>query len=302
MQTPKLRIFTIVYGDQYLDWFKRALCRSLSWPLNREALQGAKWTIFGQVEHGQQRVYEAASKVIPFSDIEMEEVIMHSPGQPNLLACMVRVLRKCLDDKCPMLTAPPDTIFSDGSIPTLLEFGKQKDTCVAVPHPRVKPDIMGWLNETPPANDALVTMALEQFAHDAWTAADPSLALSACHVGGILQRKISPGLWALQHRLPTIYLSNFTDDDRRYFAQTYMGQPIQYGCWDHEWPGEMVIPKERQRLLGSSDLAFICEVTNPWSNTPPITMTNPVEPDSFHRSELHNKINRCYVSVFRGQS
>lgn len=301
-----LRIFTVAYGSTHLDWMNRALVRSLAWPQNKAALQHAKWTIFGDLENTQQ-VYEMATKVLPFHQIELRPKIMDH-GQVDLLGCMMWMMRQCALDKAQMLTAPPDTIFADGTIKTLLEYGEQPDTCVAVPHPRVLPSILDDLGAEPPTNGQLVTLALAKHPHNAWITSNQDLAINGVNVGGVNWQKTNENTWAVQHRLPTVYLANFTENDRKFFSKPWGGQAPQYGMWDHEWPGaELIGPqppeisRQRWRMIGSSDAAFIVELTESWKNTPTQRVINPDERDAFHRDEYHNRINRQYLSCFRGE-
>ncbi len=297
---PSMYIFTLVFGDTYIDWMHRALVRSLSWPKNKAALKDARWIIFTPPEN-QQRIYEIATQVLPFHQIERQDLMWYSPTSIYHLGCMMKVMQKCLLDKIPMLTAPPDTIFSEGSIDTLMAYGTQRDTCVAVPHPRVSSDIMSDLTSTPPTNAELVSLALKKHTHKAWTSSNKKLDVSACFRGGIAWEQIDENLTAVQHRIPTVYYSNFNDNDRKFFSGKHDGQSIQYGEWDWKWPATHVIPQQRMRLIGSSDAAFICEMTQPWSNVPTPNLTNRHQPDAFFQDDYHCKINRQYVSVWRGE-
>lgn len=296
--TKPFRIFTVCYGN-HIDWLNRALVRSLAWPKNKAALQNAKWTIWGDLEDTQ-RIYEIATKVLPFHQIELKQKVLDH-GQVDLLACMMQTMKMCLLEKVPMLTAPPDTIFSDGSVDTILEYGQQEHTCVAVPHPRVLPDIMHDLTEITPSNGELVTLALEKYPHQCWVTAQMALPVSGVNVGGVCWQRLGEKLYAVQHRLPTVYLSNFTDDDRKFFSKSYKNIAQQYGMWDHEWPGAELMPRERIRTIGSSDLAFIVECTEHWKNIPTQRVNNVEERDAFHRDEYHNKIFRQYFNCFRGE-
>lgn len=313
-----LRIHTVVWGDQYIDWMNRALVRSLSWPKNKAAIRNAKWTIWSDLEHTQ-KIYDIATKVLPFHQIELKQKIhdgKNPKGPANLLECMMQTMRMCLLEKGQLLTCPPDTIFADGTIQTMIDYADQDGSCVAVPHPRVLTSIMDHLTTNPISNAKLVTLGLVGHPHDAWTKSNRELNVGASEVGGISWQKTDDLTWAVQHQLPTIYLANFNDEDRKFFSRDYCGRNPQYGMWDHEWPGQNVLgpqpilnddPKkttlsnQRQRTIGSSDAAFIMEVTEPWRNVPTIKMQFRDEPDRFHRDEYHNRINRQYVSCFRGE-
>lgn len=271
--------------------------RSLSWPKNSVALKNAHWDIYGDLEQTQQ-VYEIATKVLPFNQITLRQKRMDRGGV-DLLGCMMETMRRCADDRSAMITAPPDTVFSDGSIDALLAYGDQPGTCVAVPHPRVLPDILTSLGPEPLPNDKLVTLALEKYPHRSWVTGDRRLSVNGTHVGGLSWIKTG-NVWAVTHRLPTVYLSNFNEEDRKFFSRPYQGQQPQYGMWDHEWPGQCLLPHQRQRTIGSSDLAFIFELTEHYKNIPTQRLVSVDEPDAFHRDEPHNRINRCYTTVFRG--
>lgn len=305
-----LRIFTVVYGG-HVDWFLRGLVKSLLWPKNKAALQQARWSIWGNLDDTQ-RIYEIATQLIPFHQIEFRQKVITSGGV-DLLSMMMQTMRKCADERVPMLTAPPDTIFSDGAIETLLAYGEQKETCVAVPHPRVLPEIMNEIQfGRAPTNGELVTMALEKYPHACWTTAEYDRPVSGTSVGGICWQKVADKTYAVQHRLPTVYLANFIEDDRKFFSRPWKNVPPQYGMWDHEWPGAELFPecrihpptmvgdKERMRTIGCSDAAFICECTEHWKNIPTQRVINPNDKDAFHRDENHNRINRQYLTCFRG--
>ena len=297
-----LIIFSVVYG-KHIDWMNRALVRSLAWPENKAALQhpNTKWFIWGDLETTQS-IYEIATKVLPFNQIILKQKrLENNKGGVDLLGMMLETQRHCLLEKVPMFTAPPDTVFSEGSVKAMMDYAEYPGTCVAVPHPRCLPTIMDDLTDRPPTNPQLVNLALKKHVHDAWKTCDVSSLVSGIHVGGIAWNRLNEHTWAVQHRLPTIYIANFTDDDRKFFHKPFKGVAPQYGMWDHEWPGSEVIPKERQRTIGSSDIAFIAECTEYHKNIPTQRLTNPEERDAFHRNELHNHVNRQYVSCFRGE-
>ena len=294
-----LRIFTIVWGDKHLDWMNRALIKSLAWPENKASVQHARWTIYGNQEEAQ-KIYGMATKVLPFHQIELKE-IPFDKGNVNMLGALMNEMRACLLEKSQLLVCPPDTIFSEGSIKTLLTYGEQEGTCVAVPHPRVTTQIMDHLTTEPMKTAKLVDLALNKCPHKCWSLSDQDMPLSAVHQGGIAWQKHGENLWTVCHRLPTTYLANFIDDDRRFFSRNYKADSPNYGFWDWAWPS-ILFEAERVRTIGSSDLAFIAEVTDEWKNVPSVRLRDRYRPDSFFRDEPHNKINRQYYSVFRGEA
>src|SRR5689334_5188235 len=44
-------IFTMMYGEHYINLFKRAAFRSLNWPKNKARLLGKSWHIYTKREH-----------------------------------------------------------------------------------------------------------------------------------------------------------------------------------------------------------------------------------------------------------
>jgi hypothetical protein len=95
-------------------------------------------------------------------------------------------------------------------------------------------------------------------------------------------------------------LANWIPEDYAFF----INQP-SFGSYDHTWPGERLIRQERQRYVGSSDAAFICEVTDFDKNIPPWTPEHlkvlQVHPDAFYRDNWHNAVDRLTVCIFRGR-
>lgn len=295
----KLRIFTVVWGDNHLDWFERACIRSLSWQQNALAIKDATWTIFTKEQdlpRAQKLIEKTGVKSIEFCKIS-ESVQGNSPQMGAvLLQCLLTMMDASIGDGSKVLMAPPDTIFGEGTIHALLTLGKQKGTCVAVPHPRVSPSIFGGIkNES--TNAELVTLAVKH-GHKAWTEAEDGHLNQNSFVGGISWRRISNKLIAVTHRLPTVYLAEFLPSDVTFFKQPHDNLPPTFGCYDHVWPSEL-LKQERQRMIGSSDAACILEVTKEDLNVPPTYAVNPHEPDAFYRNQFHNSVNKQYLYIMR---
>jgi hypothetical protein len=311
-----LRILTCVWGDHHVDLFIRGTLKSLSWPANREALDGSTWNVVTKSDYAA-RIKTAFEAVFPNVKLQltivpptvktgMGEVDSGLLDHSNLILMFLQAeIKACLETKSRFLLAPPDTIFSENSIPNLLLLGSGEGTCVAVPHPRVLPEIIDDIQSAHQTSEALVALALGKHAHQSWKAAEMGCDCQNSLIGGIAWRKLkttygNETLYAVQHRLPTVYLANFLPEDFAYF----INQP-SFGAYDHSWPGERLIRQERQRTVGSSDAAFICEVTEFDKNIPPWTaeMRSVLQnvPDAFYRDTLHACHNRLFVSVFRGR-
>lgn len=296
----KLRIFTTVWGDQHLDWFERSCIRSLSWPLNSQAIRNATWTLFTKnqdLERAKTLALKTGVTNIEFAGIS-DIVEGNTPLMGKvLLECLLQMMDSSIRDGSKVLMAPPDTIFSEGTIQALLAAGAQKGTCVAVPHPRVSPSIFGGIKDSPLTGAELTSLAMKH-GHRAWTEAEDGHPKQNSFVGGISWRRLGPKVIGVTHRLPTVYLAEFQSSDITAFRQPHDNLPPTFGYYDHGWPSEL-ITQERQRVIGSSDAACILEVTKEDLNVPPVFASNGQEPDAFYRNLHHNKINRQYMYVMR---
>jgi hypothetical protein len=314
-----LRIFTCVWGDKHIDTFLRGTVRSLSWKSNKEALDGSTWNIVTKPPHSAKLKNEISER-FPNIKVEVTEVpewITNSQGgsikteslnHSNLILMhLIGEIKAGIELKCRTLLAPPDTVFGERSVANLLKIGEQEQTCVAVMHPRVHPEILEdpyFKTGNPCSNELLVKMSFEKHLHQSWKAAEVGCANQNSLIGGVSWRKLEAiggeKLYAVQHRLPTVYLANWTPEDYAFF----INQP-SFGSYDHIWPGERLIRQERQRLVGSSDAVFICEVTDFDKNIPPWSPEHlkilQQHPDAFYRDNLHNCHNRLSVCMMRGR-
>lgn len=301
----RIRLWTAVWGEKHIEWFKAACLNSLCWPKNAEALEDAIWTI---VTKGDQReLIEALIKASPLKLKNIEFIILGPELDQNPHAAGIFMnqawqlyMGQCItfDERCFM--APPDTITGDGSIAHLKELSTQRDTVVLAAHMRVTPEILGEIrsepgNRTALSNSKLVSLGIKH-AHATWAHAEVGLEKVNSYVGGISWRYLSENLYSVTHRLPTPYMINFTPEDLVYFRNQ-----LHFGVLDHDWPAECLIDTERQRLVGSSDGAFFVEITEIDSNIPPTSAYHEDEADLFWRKKKHNAINRMTSIIFRGE-
>jgi hypothetical protein len=297
---PKLRIMTAVWGDNHLGWFERSCVRSLSWPENRKAIKDATWTIFTKKEDVEKATFMAAKTGV--AEVEFVEISDDVQGNsPNmgayLLQCLFYMMKACIKDQAKLLMAPPDTIFSEGSINALLVAGAQKGTCVPVPHPRVSPSIFGGIKDSPLSGAQLTSLAMKH-GHRAWLEAEMGHPNQNSFIGGIAWQRVSSKIIFVQHRLPTVYLADFLPSDITFFQTPHDNLAPTFGCWDHAWPSDL-IAKERWREIGSSDAACILEVTKEDLNVPPAHPVDKAEPDAYWRRMPHNIINRQFLYTMR---
>ena len=308
-----LRVFTCVWGEHHTNLFLKGTVKTLAWPANKAALDGAIWTVVTRSDHAA-KIQTALTDTFPNVKVEMKVIpatIKMQMGEVDsnridgsvlILMHLQGEIQACIQTKSQFLMAPPDTLFGEHTVGNLRLAGAQEGTCVAVAHPRVLTDIIEDIEATEPlSNQMLCRKALQVHAHQAWAGAEKGHKAQNSLVGGISWEKFENDestLYSVQHRLPTVYLANFIPEDLAFF----INQP-SFGSWDHTWPGERLIRQERQRTIGSSDAAFICEVTEFDKNIPPWSkeMMNVLEaaPDAFYRDSLHNCIQRQFLTIFR---
>ncbi len=296
-----LCMFSNVWGDKHLDLMDKTLIRSLNYPQNKAALKEATWFIYTKTNE-----FEKARAIA--NKVDVKEIILKplpdwlqgTPPQMGvvLLDALIEMITYCLETNSQMLMAPPDTIFSESSIPNMIQMGKYGNSCIAVPHARITPDALNEVGDLVQSGSDLVSL-LERFPHKSWSLSEIGVPGQASFIGGIAWERLAPRLTAVQHRLPTIYLANFIQNDIEFFRTSHDGTEPVYGGWDHLWPMKLV-REERQRMPGSSDVAFMLEITDAHQNVPANGDYGKREPDEFWRNALHNQHNRQFMYILRG--
>lgn len=302
LDTP-LRIYTAVWG-KHLDLFENTIIRSFSWPKNKRALLNENVTWSFHTRRADSVRLIQLGKRLGLENFEVTE-FNRDPDTPGLdvgnvlLEQFLTEIKRCLDTNSRLLIAPPDSIFGDGTLEALFRAGNQEHICVAVAHPRVLPSIFEYPSELcpslggPMSNHDLVRESFKNL-HKTWSEAEVGNEKINSYVGGVCWRRVGDNLYSVQHRLPTNYLLHFTQTDLVFFSQQ-----IVFGAIDHLWPTKL-IKEERERVIGSSDVAFICEVTEPHQNVPPNYPYIKKEPDKFWRNAPHNAVFRQFNVIFRG--
>lgn len=290
----KMRLFTMAYGEPYCTWFEQALVASLCWRDNLSAIRAyaAEWNVYTR-DADRERLRAIGDRLgvpMQFHPFEMR----NSSGE-TMQPALFDHMRNCLQDGSAMFVAPPDTVFGNGSVAAICEVGRLPGLCVAVPHVRINAGCLTRLGGVEWSNPQLVDLAFENL-HATWRDADSALQNTNSYLGGVSWRRLRPGLYAVTHRLPTCYLANLTPSDVE-----WMGRQWETGTWDHTLPSKLV-KEQRQRVIASSDAAFICELTRESENIPQLAPSDPNEPDRFWRDLEHNYTNRNVVTVFRGAS
>lgn len=300
MHRKPLRIFTSVWGDKHVDWFEKYCLFSLKWPKNSEALEGATWTVLTT-----DKDKDKIKALIDASKIKIKDVnlmILPADFNPHHAGTLINQgllmeMQYCISYGAQMFLAPPDTIFGNGSIASMREMARQRDSVIFAAHIRVLPEIQKLLfaDYCVLSNAELVSAAIK-YAHATWTCAQDGLEGVNSYVGGISWKWIADKTYAVTHRLPTPYLINWTPEDIVFFKNQ-----LHWGVIDHAWPHDCLIHTERMRLCGSSDAAFMVEITEAQNNIPPVAAYHEDEPDLFWRNLSHNKVNRMFSVILRGE-
>lgn len=288
-----LQILSIAWGKRHIELFQQTALRSLSWPKNRAAIQAvnATWNIFTD-DTNMARMKDICH--IPGIEFNIQSTTKLRKYIDQVQSANIWAMELCIERKEKLLLAPPDTIFGDGTILGLLTAGFDQDSVVVVPHPRVLPTILDngdmavSYNFT---NSELVDLAWD-YLHDSWVHAERGHSNQSSYVGGVEWWRSGDNICGT-HRLPSPYLCSFTQEDLMYFKSA-----ISFGHFDHKWPGDILIPRCRQRYLASSNAAFIMEITEADKNVPPIIENQPSH--GFWRNDIHNQANGQIIFTFTG--
>lgn len=310
----KFHLYSVFWGQHYLDLFKRCCFKSLQWPLNASAVHGATWNIYTQQEFFPEleRLFKGTGfnvNVIPIgSHMRIPGISPVSTGQCGSSVVLLEGLREelmyCEKKQEKMLLCPPDTIFGDGSVANILKIGSQPFTCVSVSHPRVNHSIIEDMEAIcatsgPISNPQLVDLMMKH-AHESWTRSEVDHPRNCSFGGGISWKrlKLNHNLYAVTHVLPTVYLAGF-----HRFDWDFWWSQNSFGSWDHRWPGENLIRLDRLRHVGSSDGAMIVEVTDWDKNVPEEADRSKIpniQDDSYRTNHYHTGVFRQFSTIFRG--
>lgn len=287
-----MQLFTVAYGEKHVELFRRACLKSLAFPDNRRAIysQNPTWNIATEDKYQgylskMVDAYFSEMKINFISTKDLRDYI--DPIQ----SAIIKVIKTCLDGREKLLMAPPDTIFGNGTIPALMQMGKTKDSAVVVPHPRVLPNFL--LEDLDPyiSNSELVTKSWKHL-HQSWSDAERGHPRQNSFVGGVTWWREEDQIKVI-HRLPTPYYMEFTEEDLNYFKNQ-----ISFGGFDHTWPSDILIPRNRYTYITDSNQCFIVEVTEREKNVPPIWAGSV---DSFWRLGTQERHNADIISTFRGE-
>jgi hypothetical protein len=285
-----LRLFTGVWG-KYIDTFELACAQSLEWPSNKEAIKGSTWNIVCEPKH-EERVNAIRARCGVFRG---QNIFLHNAQDftHQFSGHLYEEMKKCVAENAVFLFCLPDYVFGDGTVQNLKALMTEPGLCLAVPNTRVLPSAMEAFKHRR-TNAELVTIAFDRgYMHQTWRDAELGKDKINSFYGGVHWQEVAPDIITVMHRLPSSYMCSFLASDIEFFKTQ-----SSFSAWDHTWPSKL-LKEGRQRFIGSSDVAFITEVTDPDKNqalTLPISLEGP---SAFYRSLPHHEINKNIMTVFR---
>lgn len=286
-----LQILTCVWGKTHLDMFKKAALRSLSWTKNKESLikYDAKWNIFTD-DDDVESLLSYCKEALPSVNFNVKPTSLLRNYIDPIQSATIWQIDECFKASDKLLLVAPDVIFGDGSIEGLWACAQDKDSVVVSPHPRVLSSIIDEITNVPLSNAELVTLSWQHL-HESWVHGEKGHINQSTYMGGIEWTAYDNLIFG-KHMLPSPYLIQFTEEDLRYFKKAG-----SFGNFDWRWPGDILVGRQRQRYVASSDLVFFVEITDSEKNIPPIYENSPRT--GFHRNDPHNHQNAQVVFTFR---
>jgi hypothetical protein len=102
-----------------------------------------------------------------------------------------------------------------------------------------------------------------------------------CTWAGISAREIDADKYCMMHSLPTPYLVQFTQSDLDFW-----NNQIEWQQWDRSFLGKLW-NEDRLLVVGSSEMAFCIEITEPGANVPELRADQ--YNDRWQNEQEHNK-------------
>lgn len=283
-----MQILSVFWGEKHFSIFRDVALRSLKWKKNVEALNGSTWNIFCDAE-----LHNKFQGLVPDTiTVNLRPMNLLMDFIDPFQAAFVWAIKQCLELDQRLLIVPPDLMFGDGTVPNLIKIGRDKSSVVVVPHVRVLPEALKFCG--PFTNPQLVALAFSNL-HRSWIDAEMGHPNNSSFHGGVEWEKLGCNLWSVRHMLPAPYLMDFTKEDLSYFESV-----PTFNSLDHQWPGDILVPRGRMRYVGSSDACFLVEPTEPMANIPNILPNQP-KSGGFHRDQVHNRFNNQVRCIMRGE-
>jgi hypothetical protein len=282
-------IWLPVWGYHHLHLMEHFALRSFMWPDNLPACRYERLHVF---ICGLEREWTAAAEAVERATdgllVSLYPAFDPAPRDPiyGLRAAM----RFCIERSIRCWVCMPDIIHGNGSLSHMLKATDGKPVTVAAAHARVTEERFfadypywdRWTN-----NRDLVQAA---FALDGLHWADSSRDNSSS-LGGVSWTKINPTTRLLVHHLPAPWLCYFTESDLRWWDDFMIGH------FDHVWPS-VLIPQNRFRVIGCSDVAFAIELQSAWRSQELKPVPGTIHQEGYqHKRPNHDVCNALAIAI-----
>jgi hypothetical protein len=254
-----LYVWVPVWGEKHIDWFFKFTLSSLLKANNLPLVSVNKEVQFHfYTKDVDVKVIESRMKIMApsYKFTIVAESFFDDMARDMMSNFFIHIINSCIKNKALMLIAQPDLIFSNGSVNNLVELSDGKGVSIAVAHPRVSYESL--LNEKIDIESLseitidMVNVALKT-QHKVLMRAEETNDENSTLMG-ISTRKMPNGL-AIIHNLPAVYLCNPVKADLLFFKRR-----CEFNIIDKHWPN-LLFRQSRLKIIGSSDLAFIIELT-----------------------------------------
>lgn len=283
-----VRFFVLAYGEEFAELYIRCALRSLSQPGNR--VRGAIVSVYSD-EHSIDAVAAASEQI---GAVERHMIVPQEDANDTQRDAFIEEIKICVQTNATMVVVSPDNFWGNGSLQNVLAFMGDQDVCVGIPHMRVtKKSFLHELPDWEISNSELVSLSMLTM-HPSWKECDVSGERVNTFYAGISMNRISTELYAVTHLMPTCFVCRFNAADYSFFAERKGAR----GLFDHHWPASLV-RSGRYRVIGSSDAAFIAELTPAETHNTPLAPLNPKNRAEFHRTAPHIETNTAFVSIWR---
>ena len=263
--TKKVYVFSVGWGD-YLDHYFKYTVPSIFQSSNLPALAAEEFDI-SLVLYTLDEPDKVLEKYRTIIDQYMPDNFTIEKFQTSqtivryiMNVALLRFLRKAIDDHALFILAPPDTIFSNGSLYNSVMSVHYKGVGFASIPMRVEMDtlkdesVQAMIERgTVISSPKLVEIGLKNL-HEKFVYANDELDENTTHYG-VSIRKITDQLYNVIGNLPTVWVVRPLEEDYQHFLKKG-----DFNEWDRGWL-ELLIKRNRIKISGSSDIFFCIELT-----------------------------------------
>jgi len=261
----KVYVFSVAWGS-YLDYYFNTTIPSIFQPSNIPGLVAEEFDIslvlytLDDPDEIFQKYKNVIINYMP-NTFKIEKIeTKHTIVKYIMLVAVLRFFRKAIDDKALFIWAPPDIIFSNGSLYNSVMSTYYKEVCFAAIPARVSLNILENQSikdliqqKTSISSPKLVSIAFDNL-HENFIYANDELDENTTHYG-FSMRKITNELYSVIGNMPSPWVIYPIEEDYQYFLSVG-----DFNQWDRGWL-ELLIKKNRLKIAGSSDQFFCIELT-----------------------------------------